>query len=86
MRILYLPKFARQFKKLSQELKILAIEKEEVFRLDPFDHSLKTHKLQGALKDFWAFSIDKKNRIIFDFQDDDTVRFYSVGNHDIYYQ
>lgn len=85
MKILYLPKFARQFKKLPHELKIIAIEKEEIFRKNPFDHSLKTHKLRGPLKNFWSFSIDAKNRIIFDFQDDDIVRFYSVGSHDIYY-
>ncbi|HFC76985.1 MAG TPA: type II toxin-antitoxin system mRNA interferase toxin, RelE/StbE family [Candidatus Moranbacteria bacterium] len=85
MKILYLTKFARQFKKLPKSIKKSAVEKEKIFRKNPFDKSLKTHKLHGHLKSFWAFSVDSKNRIIFDFQDKNTVRFYSIGNHDIYY-
>ena len=86
MEIYYLPKFKRQFKKLPKEIKESAIKKEEIFRKDFFDSRLNTHKLKGSLKFFWAFSIDKSNRIIFDFKDKKTIRFYSVGNHDIYYE
>jgi len=32
-------------------------EKVDVFISDPFDKSLKTHKLSGNLKDLWSFSI-----------------------------
>ncbi len=84
MKILYLPKFARQYKKLPDNIKDLAEEKEKIFRQDPFDKRLKTHKLRGELKGYLSFSINYNYRIIFDFVDDKTVRFYSVGNHDIY--
>lgn len=84
MKIIYLPKFARQYKKLPRGIKSLAIDKEKIFRQDPFDSSLKTHKLHGELKTFWAFSISYKYRIIFDFADKSTVRFYSIGDHNIY--
>lgn len=84
MQILYLPKFARQFKKLPKSVKDAAIEKEKIFRKNPFDLKLKTHKLKGELDTFWSFSINYSYRIIFDFADDETVRFYSVGDHDIY--
>lgn len=84
MKIYYLPKFIRQFKKLSIEIKETALEKEKIFRKNPFDLKLNTHKLKGKLKSFWAFSVDKKNRIIFDFKDKKIVRFYSIGNYDIY--
>ena len=84
MKILYSRKFAKEYKKLSNHVKDLAEEKEKIFRKDPFDSKLRTHKLSGKLKNFWAFSIDRKNRIIFDFDDEKNVRFYSVGGHDIY--
>jgi len=84
MKILYLPKFARQFKKLPKDIKDAAIEKEKIFRKNPFDPKLKTHKLKGRLSDFWSFSILYSYRIIFDFSDENTIRFYSVGDHDIY--
>jgi len=84
MQIIYLPKFARQYKKLPPHVQDLAEKREQIFRKDPFDPRLKTHRLRGELKEFWSFSIDYKNRIIFDFAGKDTVRFYSIGDHDIY--
>ncbi|MBM3256605.1 MAG: type II toxin-antitoxin system mRNA interferase toxin, RelE/StbE family [Candidatus Moranbacteria bacterium] len=84
MKILYLPKFAKQYKKLPLQVKLQAEEKEKVFRNNPFDKSLKTHKLKGELVGFWSFSINYSYRIIFDFQDEKTVRFYYVGDHSIY--
>jgi len=84
MQILYLPKFARQYKKLPPHIKTLAKQREKIFRIDPFDNRLKTHKLHGTLETFWSFSIDYKHRIIFDFIDKSTIRFYSIGDHNIY--
>lgn len=84
MRILILPKFARQYKKLPQSIKAAAIKQEIIFREDPFDPRLRTHKLKGALDGFWSFSITYSYRIIFDFADDQTIRFYTIGDHDIY--
>lgn len=84
MKIFYLPKFRREYKKLPGKIKDLAEEREMIFRHNPFDPRLKTHKLSGPLKDFWSFYLDYRYRIIFDFIDENTVRFYSVGDHDIY--
>ncbi|MBI5638651.1 MAG: type II toxin-antitoxin system mRNA interferase toxin, RelE/StbE family [Nitrospinae bacterium] len=84
MKIIYSPLFARQYKSLNSSLKLIAEKKEIVFRANPFDARLKTHKLQGRLKDFWAFSLDRKNRIVFEFGEQGTVYFHSVGDHSIY--
>ena len=65
MNIDYSPEFVRCFKKLPHELKIKALEREEIFRKDQFDPRLKTHKLSGKLKDCYAFYVDFKTRIIF---------------------
>ena len=84
MIILYLSSFARMYKKLPIEIKRKAEAKEKIFRKNPFERSLETHKLGGRLRGKWAFSIDHKNRIVFDFSGDDVVKFYYVGDHSIY--
>lgn len=84
MKIFYSPKFGRQYKKLPREVQLLAEKREQIFRKNPFHPTLKTHKLGGKLEEFWAFSIDYKYRIIFEFMPDKTVHFHSVGDHDIY--
>lgn len=84
MEIFILPKFARQFRKLPKKIQEAAAEKEKIFRQNPFDAPLKTHKLRGELSEFWSFSITYSCRIIFEFADERIVRFYSIGDHDIY--
>lgn len=86
MEIWYHPKFARMYKKLPPEVKRQAEKSEELFRNDPFDSRLKTHKLAGELLGFWSFSINYQYRIIFDFENESTVRFYLVGTHDDVYR
>lgn len=84
MKILATSKFGREYRKLSDELKKAAEQAEKIFRLNPFDPRLDTHKLGGKLKEFWSFSISHKYRIIFEFGEDQTVYFHSVGDHSIY--
>ena len=84
MKIIYSTKFAREYKRLSRQLKEAAEKQEKIFRKNPFDPGLKTHKLTGKLKAFWAFSIDHKYRIIFEFAKTNEVWFLSVGSHQIY--
>jgi toxin HigB-1 len=84
MEIQYSPKFARQYKKLSKDIKEKAKEKEIIFRNNPFDDQLKTHKLNGVFKDYYSFSVDYKIRIIFIFEEENLIRFELIGNHDVY--
>lgn len=85
MEIIYSSKFAREYKKLPKDIKILAEEQETIFRKDPYDTRLKTHKLKGKFDGFLSFSISYKYRIIFEFaKDRKTVYFHTVGDHDIY--
>ena len=58
MRIEYSPQFARMYKKLDSKIQDRAEVREQIFRRDPFDPRLKTHKLTAMLKDKWAFSVD----------------------------
>lgn len=83
--IFYTSKFAREYKKLSPAVKNHAEELEKIFRRNPFDSRLKTHKLNGRLREFLSFFIGHKHRIIFELSADRrTAFFHSVGDHDIY--
>ncbi len=84
MQIYYSTKFKREYKKLPKNIKLLAEDKERIFRQDPFDKRLDTHKLHGRLKEFGAFSLDGKYRIIFEFVNKNIVWFHSAGDHSIY--
>ena len=66
------------------EMKERVEEKEKIFREDPFDQRLKTHKLHGRFYEYWAFSVGFDCRIIFKFQDKGITKFYSIGEHSIY--
>ena len=85
MEIIYYSKFEKQFNKLSREIKKLTLEKEEIFKIDPFDPRLKTHKLHGKFDGYLAFSINYNYRIIFSYTENKKdVKFHSIGTHDIY--
>lgn len=84
MKALYSPCFVRRYKKLPSKIKALIENNEKIFLKNPFDKKLKTHKLTGKLKGLWAFSVDYKYRIIFEFMNKDTVYLHSVGTHRIY--
>ncbi len=84
MKILYSRKFEKEYRKLPDKIKDIAEKKEKIFRKNPFDRQLKTHKLHGELGEFLVFSINYQYRIVFDFSDEKTARFYSVGGHDLY--
>ena len=84
MKIYYSSKFAKEYKKLPFKVKISAEKREKVFRKDPFSPQLKTHKLTGKLKDYWAFSLTYSDRILLRFINNHEVIFYKIGSHDIY--
>ena len=51
---------------------------------NPFDPSLKTHKLTGKFVHYWSFSIDYHLRVLFEFIDEETVGLINIGTHEIY--
>jgi addiction module RelE/StbE family toxin len=84
MKIYYTSEFFRRYKRLPEIIRSLAKEKIKLFSEDPFDVGLKTHKLHGRFKNYWAFSVDYNCRIIFKFEHGEVVKFYSIGGHSIY--
>jgi len=65
-------------------VKIKAEEKEKIFKDNPFDTRLDTHKLHGKYKEYWAFTVVGQYRIMFLFVGGKFVDFINIGPHDIY--
>jgi addiction module RelE/StbE family toxin len=85
MEIFASPKFKRHYKKLPKETKIKAEKQEKTFRNNAFDPCLHTHKLHGKEKEYWAYSVDKRYRIIFVFLNNNRVLYLDIGTHDEVY-
>ena len=77
-------KFEKQYRKLPDKIRKVAREKESIFRNNPFDPRLNTHKLHGKDREAWAFSITGFCRIKFIFLTSESVLFLEIGTHDIY--
>jgi addiction module RelE/StbE family toxin len=56
-----------------------------VFANNPFDPSIKTHKLTGKLKGNWAFSVNYDCRVVFQFLDKNEAFLIDIGGHDEVY-
>lgn len=85
MKIIYGPKFEKKYKRLPSDIKNIAVKQEAIFRKNPFNSKLNTHKLKGKLKEFLSFSVGYRYRIVFEFiKNKEIVYFHSIGNHDIY--
>lgn len=88
MEVSFSASFKRAFKKRikgNSNLEARFWQKLEQFIKEPFDPSLKTHKLSGKLKDLWSFSIDYDERIVFYFIEDEKAVFVDIGSHDEVY-
>ena len=87
-KIVYDAHFDRKFKKYLRNLggdgRDKVMQSLEIFRNNPFDKKLGTHKLSGALRDYWAFSLNYSHRVIFRFLRSGEVFFVDIGGHEIY--
>jgi len=84
MEIVLSSRFKKSFRRLHPRIQKKAIEKTTIFKYNPFDPSLDTHKLHGEKKEELGFSINDSYRISFIFVESDKVIFINIGTHDIY--
>lgn len=76
--------FFRRLKRLDLRLQEIAFEKIELFRNKNNHRRLEVHKLHGKYAGFFSFSIDRKNRIMFEWISNEEARLHTVGDHSIY--
>jgi len=77
-------RFEKSFKKLTIEIKQSFAKRIEIFQEHPYYPSLGTHKLHGALGLYHAFYLKDGFRVLFEFQNNNTVLLVNVGSHDDY--
>ncbi len=84
MKVAYTPKFLRMLKKLPTDLQEETLVRIELFK-DVKNHQfLKVHKLKGRIKKYYGFSVDFKNRVVFDYLSNGEVILLMIGDHNIY--
>ena len=76
---------AQVSEKLSAREKEQLKERLSIFKEDTSDKRLKTHRLKGNLKEYYAFSISYSDRIVFRHLEDEEVLFIQIGSHDVCY-
>ncbi len=84
IKIGYRPAFVRRWKKLPLSLQTEARDKIELFKDSSNHKRLGVHKLHGRLKKYYSFSLNYEVRIIFEFQNKESVVFLDIDNHDVY--
>ncbi len=84
MEIYYSSKFAREYRRISLTIKKSAEKAEEIFCKNPDDSRLKTHKLHGKYRKYYAFWVNNEYRIMFQFLKNNSVVFINIGTHEIY--
>ena len=83
-RIHYSLDFRKSYKKLAVHMQNRVDRKDALFRENPYDPSLGTHRLHGHLNRLWSFRITREYRVLFEFIGDNEVLFYDIGTHGIY--
>jgi mRNA interferase YafQ len=91
--LVWTPSFIRAFKRLIRQNPQLRNSVEntlEKLANDPFQASLRSHKLKGDLAQRWSCSIDYSNRIIFRFvintdSQEEEILLLTLGSHDQVY-
>jgi len=88
-KIVYDPPYEKKFQKYKKKLSEKELEnlreKFTIFKDDIFDSRLKTHKLKGNLKEYYACSITYSDRLVFKILDEETVYLIDIGDHDTVY-
>lgn len=89
MRILFSPEIVKELKKIKRNNLRLSkrVEKQlSLFQNNPQHVSLRTHKLQGNLKNMWSISITEKIRMVYLLLSYQAAYFVAIGTHDEVYQ
>lgn len=91
MKLIESKKFSKKYSKVYKRNQALIDKIDIVLKklsLNPFDESLRTHKLRGNLSGLYSSRVTDDIRIIFDFVQEETelcILLLSIGKHDEVY-
>lgn len=83
-KIHYSSQFIKEFKRLPESIRQIAVVKENIFRQNPLHPSLRLHALKGSLAGMWSISFANGYRIIFTRKENGDILFGSIGTHNVY--
>ncbi len=86
IQVIFHKSFYKDYARLHPATKVRFKEKYEIFMNNRFDPRLQNHPLKGKMKGLWAFSIEKKIRVVYEPASFDTLHFYHIGSHDQVYE
>ena len=78
------PRFFKSFNNLPKTIQELAKRKDKIFKKNPFDPILHTHKLKGELSGAWSYSVNYEYRVLFRFIKSNEVLYYDIDTHEVY--
>lgn len=84
MRFTASSRFLRKAKKLKDPQAAMLRAALRRFATDPQDPLLRTHKLKGELRDYWAFSVDDDLHVVSRWNESDAF-LVNLGSHDEVY-
>jgi len=84
LELIYAPGFLRELKKMEPGLQKEVLEKIELFKNKKHHRSLRVHKLHGALKNRYSFSVNYRTRIVFSYSSKKQAHILAIGDHNIY--
>lgn len=81
MKIGYLPKFKKQFNKLTPKLQQQFEDRVVMFLADPTTPKLHNHPLKGVYAGYWSMNINGDLRALYYIEDDELIIFALIGTH-----
>jgi len=84
--IQYAPTFVRMYKHCPPLLKEEIKEKIALFQNTTHHQTLHVHKLKGVMRNTYAFSVNYRIRIVFEYENTITANLLYVGDHDAVYE
>lgn len=83
LEIYYTPNFQEDYSDLTSQLQKRVKRKIKLFKKDPSDPSLRTHKLKGKLEGLYSFWVTEKYRIVF-MREKNKAYLLHIGDHKLY--
>ena len=81
MKIVFHRDFEKEYKKLTEKVKLKVKEKNLLFVVDPYNPSLNNHSLHGKYMGYRSFNITGDVRIVYKLLNNNTALFAEIGTH-----
>lgn len=86
MKIVYSKQFAKQYKKLSPQLKRQTKSRIELWKDNPNDPTLRLHRLKGKLSHLLSINITGDIRVLYEVIGDEVYIYQMIGTHSQLYK